>query len=126
FVYLSDEVFAVESGGANEAAQLKLIVDRVTGALADLGPFYFHCGGAGDGLLLMASFYDVQPNSVVVSYPNSPAAMRSFFEAFPALKQVYLFPQHNKLGINELLRTLAHKHPNCRGRGVTPRLDYCR
>ncbi|MGD0058527.1 MAG: glycosyltransferase [Verrucomicrobiia bacterium] len=126
FSYLSDEALAVELGGTDEREQLKQVADRIAGVLAslDLGPFYFHCGGAGDALLLLATFYDAHPNSVVVSYPNSQAAMRSFFEAFPALKQVCFLPQHSRVQINKLLRQVVPQLPNFRGKGVTPGKDY--
>jgi glycosyltransferase involved in cell wall biosynthesis/tetratricopeptide (TPR) repeat protein/SAM-dependent methyltransferase len=109
FVYLNDGLLEPE---------------RLRAALETAGPFYFHCGGAGDALLLLATFYDAHPNSVVVSYPNSQAAMRSFFEAFPALERVYFLPQHSKVAINELMRKTLPQLPNFRGMGVTPRTGY--
>ena len=124
YTYLGDELLAVDTGGVHDSSQLQRLSRRIAGALADIGPFYFHCGGAGDALLLLSTFYDTHPDSVVVSYPNSQAAMRSFFEAFPALKQVYFLPPHSDLATNQLLRALVPRLPNFRGMGVTPRKDY--
>lgn len=95
------------------------------GLLAEVEPFHFHCGGAGDALLLIATFYDKEPASVVVSYPNSLPAMRSFFEAFPALRRIYLLPQQRDVRVNAELRALMPTLPNCKGMGVTPRRDFC-
>ena len=119
YVYLCDEILAglAEADGAEKA-------ERLARVLGHIGPFYFHCGGAGDALLLLATFLDAHPESVILSYPNSQAAMRSFFEAFPTLKKVYFLPPHSVLKTNELLRTIVPQLPNFLGMGTTPRRDY--
>jgi len=99
------------------------IFDRLD-VLAELEPFYFQCGGAGDALLLMATFYDTQPRSVVLSHPNSIPAARSFFDAFPELTKVYFLPPHSQHTQQAHVRARVATLANCRGRGVTPAQAY--
>jgi len=92
--------------------------------LAELEPFHFQCGGAGDALLFMSTFYDATPRSVVLSYPNSIAAARSLFEAFPELEKIYILPQHRDYQMHARIRATVAQLGNCRGMGVTPKGDY--
>ena len=123
YVYLSDELLAMPADVTDEAA-LEQVVRRLAIVFSYLEPFYFQCGGAGDALLLLATCYDTNPHRVLLSYPNSIPAMRSFFDAFPALEKIYFLPAHANLKTNDMLRSLMPKIPNCLGRGVTPSRSY--
>jgi hypothetical protein len=93
---------------------------------ADLGPFYLHVGGAGDALLLLATFLDQHPQAQVVSFPNSIPSARSFFEAFPSLQRVWFLPRNENPEIHLLLRMMIRHVPNCQGVGVTPEINYAK
>ena len=121
YVYLCDEVLEglAEASGAEK-------VKRLNRVLRGLGPFYFQCGGAGDALLLMSTFYDKEPGSIIVSYPNSIPALKSLYEAFPALGTVYFLPAHASNEVNAKLRAIISELPTCQGMGATPKDDYAR
>ncbi len=88
-------------------------------------PFYVHMGGAGDALLLLSTFYDEHPDSVVISIANNTEMLHSFFKPFNKLKRVIIFsyPQHDKF--HRMLRKMLYIHPNFLGMGITPPVgDY--
>ena len=100
------ELFASVAEARDETNHFARLASLLADVLGQIGPFYFHCGGAGDALLLLASFYDQHPDAVIVSLPNSVAAMKSFFDAFPRLKRVYLLPERPDANHHLLVRML--------------------
>jgi hypothetical protein len=93
---------------------------RIASVLSDIGPFYAHFGGAGDALLLLSTFLDQRPDSIVVSYPNSVRSAKSLFDSFPEIKRVYFIPQASDPMIAFALRQVLPLLPNFQGMGVTP------
>jgi glycosyltransferase involved in cell wall biosynthesis/2-polyprenyl-3-methyl-5-hydroxy-6-metoxy-1,4-benzoquinol methylase/tetratricopeptide (TPR) repeat protein/GT2 family glycosyltransferase len=124
FVYLAPEFLPAISENDSPQNVLNAATQRLKALLPLLGPFYLHMGGAGDALLLLSGFYDSAPQSVVLSLPNSIPAMKSLFEAFPALERVYFLPSDVGQAFHLLLRLLARHLPNCLGKGTTPDSDY--
>lgn len=100
------------------------LTEAVIGNLTALEPFYFICGGAGDALLALATFYDKNPRATLLCYVNSIPAMRSLCEAFPELARVYFLPQHTNSALHARLRALVPTVPNALGMGVAPRRDF--
>lgn len=94
---------------------------KIAEALKKIGPFYAHFGGAGDALLLLSTFLDANPESTVVSFPNSTASARGFFEAFPELAKIYFLPGAPDFAIGTAYRQVLALLPNCQGMGITPK-----
>lgn len=102
-------------------------VRRFMQLFGSIGRFYVHFGGAGDGLLLLSTFYDKSPGSNVVSVSNSATLARSLFDSFPALGRVYIVPYPDTFLVHAVLRKLFSAMPNCLGMGIAPRgPDYFR
>lgn len=123
-VYLTEDLFPRPSGLRFKAEELQLAGHRLVKLLADLPPFYAHLGGAGDALLLLASFYDQKPDAVVFSYPNSVGGAKALFEAFPKLSKIYFLPWHAELYFHAILRYSVRELKNCLGAGATPKHGY--
>lgn len=125
YIYLSDEIIPHDAVPEE--------VRRVFSIFNNMPPFYFHFGGAGDALMLLATFNPDSPGTSVVCCANSIKQMESFFEAFPNIESVYFLPHPNSVSsipeeirgnIHLLLRYLISKNPRCIGRGTTPLDDY--
>ncbi len=112
FVYLSREIIPNYKD--------KIAVNQFINIFHNFGDFYFHVGGAGDALLLLSSFYDESPESVVVSLPDSLKTMENFFKVFPKLKNVYFIQWDNEYLIEAFLRSTFPKFKNFLGMGATP------
>ena len=123
FVMVS-EAEAGWGAGPLDPADLTRLARRAYDFLSGFGPFYAHFGGAGDALLLLSSFYDDQPESVVVSYANNVESARSLFGAFPRLRKVYFLPKSQDWQMHALLRGVAGCLPNCLGLGASPKGEY--
>ena len=123
-VYLSEDLFPRPGGLGYAPAELQQAAKRLVGLMADLPPFYAHFGGAGDALLLLASFYDKNPEAVIFSHPNSVGGTRALFEAFPKLTKIYFLPQHTEFFFHMVLRYAVYELKNCLGAGATPRDGY--
>ncbi|MBI1178019.1 glycosyltransferase [bacterium] len=124
YLELVKELFPVVTKELQNGNHFAKLAEMLAGYLERIGPFYFHCGGAGDGLLLLSTFYDRHPESVIVSMANSNEAMKSFFDAFPKLKNVYFLPEHPDPHHHLLVRMLMKLVRTCRGVGVTPYQEY--
>jgi glycosyltransferase involved in cell wall biosynthesis len=124
FYYFCEDVLPVPPHSKPSANRLADIAQKLVKLLQEIGPFYLHFGGAGDALLLLATFLDKHPEAQIVSFPNSIPAARSFFEAFPSLKRVWFLPKNDSRQIHLLIRMLMQHIPNCKGMGVTPKMDY--
>lgn len=123
-VYLSEDLFPRPIGLHYEPKELQAAGNRLAALLKELPPFYAHFGGAGDALLLLASFYDQRPNAVVFSHPNGVSAARALFDAFPKLSKIYFLPQHTEPFFHIVLRFAVYELKNCLGAGATPRYGY--
>jgi len=123
-VYLSEELFPRPAGLRYQPSELEAGAKRLAALLAELPPFYAHFGGAGDALLLLASFYDQSPDAVVFSHPNGVGAMKSLFAAFPKLSKIYFLPIHAEPFFHIMLRYAVQELRNCRGAGTTPKDNY--
>ncbi len=123
FHFFPDDVL-IEPSPRSAVSSLAATAQSLANRLAGIGPFYLHFGGAGDALLLLATFLDKNPGAQIVSFPNSIPAARSFFEAFPSLKRVWFLPKNDSAQIHILIRMLMRHIPNCQGMGVTPEMDY--
>lgn len=88
------------------------------------GKYYIHFGGAGDALLLLSTFYDENPNQIVISFANSVNSLVSFFKAFPKLKHIYIIPLPPTNLLHISLRKLLPMIKNTLGMGATPKTDY--
>ncbi len=88
--------------------------------LNSLPPFHFHYGGAGDGLLLLSTFYDIRPGATVLCCATAPRAMEAFFREFPGLEKVYLVELPNDGVRQTVLRAAMSATTQCVGRGATP------
>ncbi|MBI5388565.1 MAG: FkbM family methyltransferase [Verrucomicrobia bacterium] len=124
YVFLSDELLPAQADADLNAQSLIATAQSLGDLLQHIGPFYAHFGGAGDALLLLATFLDQHPNATVVSYPNSVGAAKAFFDAFPSIHRVIFLPPRESAKIHVMLRMLMRRLPNCRGSGVTPETDY--
>ena len=124
YVYVSENFFHRSAGLLYETKELEAIAKKTADFLTSLPPFYMHFGGAGDALLLLATFLDKHPDATVVSCPNSIPAAHSLFDAFPSLKRIWFLPPIKNHQIHLLLRMLMRHVPNCLGKGVTPEMDY--
>jgi len=124
FHYLPQSMLPVPPDAIPSADFLARTAQSLANFLAGIGPFYLHLGGAGDALLLLATFLDEHPDGQVVSFPNSIPAARSFFEAFPSLRRVWFLPKNTNPNLHLMLRMMMRHVPNCRGTGVTPEVDY--
>jgi FkbM family methyltransferase len=123
-VYLSEELFPRPAGLFFRPEELQVAAEKLTLLLAKLPQFYAHFGGAGDALLLLASFYDKSPNAIIFSHPNGVGAMKAFFEAFPKLSKIYFLPQHVEPFFHIVLRFAVYQLRNCLGAGATPKESY--
>jgi glycosyltransferase involved in cell wall biosynthesis/predicted O-methyltransferase YrrM/cyclopropane fatty-acyl-phospholipid synthase-like methyltransferase/Tfp pilus assembly protein PilF len=123
-VYLSEKLFPVLKSVRYSREELQSAAKRLMALLVELPPFYAHLGGAGDALLLMASFYDQKPDAVVFSYPNGVGAAKALFDAFPKLSKIYFLPQHTDPFFHTILRYSVHELKNCLGAGTTPKHSY--
>jgi glycosyltransferase involved in cell wall biosynthesis/Tfp pilus assembly protein PilF/SAM-dependent methyltransferase len=123
-VYLSEELFPRPAGLRYQPQELDAAAKRLVTLLAELPEFYAHFGGAGDALLLLASFYDEKPDAVVFSHPNGTGAARASFDAFPKLSKIYFLPQHTEPFFHIILRYAVYELRNCLGAGTTPRFGY--
>jgi glycosyltransferase involved in cell wall biosynthesis/tetratricopeptide (TPR) repeat protein len=124
FYYFRDDVLPDPPDSKPSAEWLAGIAQSLVNSLREIGPFYLHFGGAGDALLLLSTFLDRHPAAQIVSFPNSIPAARSFFQAFPSLKRVWFLPKNDSMRIHILIRMLMKHVPNCKGMGVTPKMDY--
>ena len=124
FRYFPSSVLPIPPVPVPSTCWLAATAQSLAHSLAEIGPFYMHFGGAGDALLLLATFLDQHPNAQVVSFPNSIPAMRSFFDSFSSLKRVWFLPKNNNPHIHLLLRMLMRHCPDFLGMGVTPEGDY--
>jgi glycosyltransferase involved in cell wall biosynthesis len=124
FVYLHEALLPAHPDEDLDNHLLNRTVQLVAEALQPFSPFYAHFGGAGDALLLLATFLDEHPEATVVSYPNSLPAAQSFFEAFPSLARVVFLPPRASAKVHLLLRMLLRRLPGCHGMGITPDIDY--
>jgi glycosyltransferase involved in cell wall biosynthesis/ADP-heptose:LPS heptosyltransferase/chemotaxis methyl-accepting protein methylase len=123
-VYLSEDLFLPPAGTRYTREELQTVNKRLMTLLSVLPPFYAHFGGAGDALLLLASFYDQKPDAVVFSYPNSVGTVKTLFDAFPKLSKIYFLPQHTEPFFHTILRYTACGLKNCLGAGATPQFGY--
>ena len=123
-VYLSEELFPRPTGLRFEPAELQAAGNRLALLLKELPPFYAHFGGAGDALLLLASFYDTRPDGIIFCHPNNVGAARALFDAFPRLSKIYFLPQHTEPFFHIVLRYAVYQLKNCLGAGATPRDGY--
>lgn len=114
-VFISDAVFK---------AKEEILFSVFESLFGNLPSFYAHFGGAGDACLLLSNFYDNDPEQTVVSFANSKKMMKSFFNAFPKIKKIFLFDCPANNDIHQLLRYMLHRSGNCRSMGVTPSHDY--
>ncbi len=126
YIHFCSEILPLPENGNFPATNLKNLLIHLAKIFESIGPFYAHFGGAGDALLLLASFYDEEPEQTVVSIANSSEMMESFFDAFPRLKQIYFIPFPKNYQNHLLLREIFRKLKNFKGMGVTPSpdLDY--
>lgn len=123
-VHLSEDLFPLPTGLRYSQEELQQASRRLLALLKELPPFYAHLGGAGDALLLLASFYDQKPDSVVFSYPNGIGAAKALFDAFPKLSKIYYLPQHTEPYFHGILRYIVYELKNCLGAGTTPQHGY--
>ncbi|HTB82963.1 MAG TPA: glycosyltransferase, partial [Candidatus Sulfotelmatobacter sp.] len=123
-IHLSEELFPKPAGAKYTAQELDFAARRLAALLADLPDFYAHFGGAGDALLLLASFYDAQPDAVLFSHPNSVGAAQALFDAFPRLSKIYFLPRHSEPFFHIILRFAVYELRNCCGAGTTPKFGY--
>lgn len=123
FNYFRPEVLST-AGRFLKANELEVIAKSLVQLFHEAGPFYMHFGGAGDALLLLATFLDQHPDAQVISFSNSIPAMRSFFEAFPSLKRVWFLPKNGNPQFHIILRMMMRHVKNCLGMGTTPEGDY--
>lgn len=120
FTYLSPDLLPRSRSVIYSSAELESISTRLFTLLGSLPRFRAHFGGAGDALLLMAGHHDASPKMPIVSYPNSHASARAFFEAFPDGGQVYLLPLSADPQVHVVFRWMMHQLKNCAGMGTTP------
>jgi glycosyltransferase involved in cell wall biosynthesis/ADP-heptose:LPS heptosyltransferase/predicted Zn-dependent protease len=123
-VYLSEDLFPSPKGIQFTAEELQFAGRQLLTILKELPPFYAHLGGAGDALLLMASFYDRKPDAVLFCYPNSVGGAKALFDAFPKLSKIYFLPQHADPFFHAILRFSVQELKNCLGAGTTPKHGY--
>lgn len=123
-VYLSEDLFPAPAGSRYTPEEHEGIAMRLAGLLRELPDFYAHFGGAGDALLLLASFYDQKPDATVFSYPNSVGATKALFDGFPKLGRIYFLPAHADAYFHIVLRYAIRVLKNCLGAGATPREGY--
>lgn len=89
-----------------------------------IGDMYVHFGGAGDALLLLSTFYDENPNQIVISFANSINALKSFWESFHSLEHVFIIPLPPSYILHSSIRKLMPMLRNVKGMGATPKSDY--
>jgi glycosyltransferase involved in cell wall biosynthesis/Tfp pilus assembly protein PilF len=124
-VYLSEEIFPRPSGFCYKPDELQNAAQKLVLLLKELPEFYAHLGGAGDALVLLASFYDQSPTGIIFSYANNVSAAKALFDAFPKLSKIYFLPQHAEPLFHLALRfALISQLRNCLGAGATPLDSY--
>ena len=123
-VYLSEDIFPRSAGLCYQPPELQAGARRLKELMDELPPYYAHFGGAGDALLLLASFYDQSPGGIIFSHPNGVGAARALFDAFPKLSKIYFLPQHPEPFFHIILRYLVYESRNCLGAGTTPKDNY--
>jgi glycosyltransferase involved in cell wall biosynthesis/SAM-dependent methyltransferase/Tfp pilus assembly protein PilF len=123
-VHLSEELFPKPAGTKYTASELDAAAKRLVSILAELPQFYAHFGGAGDALILLASFYDANPNAVLFSHPNSVGAAQALFDAFPKLSKIYFLSRHSEPLFHIVMRYAVYELKNCLGAGATPKFGY--
>ena len=123
-VYLSEDIFPRPAGLCCQPPELQAGAERLMALMKEMPPFYVHFGGAGDALLLLATFYDQSPGGIIFSHPNGVGAARALFDAFPKLSKIYFLPQHPEPSFHVILRYLVCELRNCLGAGTTPRESY--
>ena len=124
FTYLSHDLIPRPRSVNYVPNELEGIARNLMTVLGRMPKFCAHFGGAGDALLLLAASFDRDPKLPIVSYPNSHAAARAFFEAFPEGGQVYLLPLSSDPQIHIILRWMMSRQDNCVGAGATPVEGY--
>ena len=123
-VYLSEELFPRPASLRFKPEELQSAGRRLVALMAKLPQFYAHFGGAGDALLLLASFYDNSPDAIIFSHPNGVGPAQALFDAFPKLSKIYFLPQHTGPFFHIALRYLVYELRNCLGAGATPKDNY--
>ncbi|HEV2692279.1 MAG TPA: glycosyltransferase [Verrucomicrobiae bacterium] len=123
-VYLSEDIFPQKTGLSYKPAELDAAAKKLVNLLAEMPQFYAHLGGAGDALLLLASFYDQKPDAAVFCHPNGVGAAKALFDAFPKLSKIYFLPQHPEPFFHIVLRYAVYELKNCLGAGTTPQFGY--
>jgi len=123
-VYLSEDIFPRSAGLCYQPPELQAGARQLKTLMGELPPFYAHFGGAGDALLLLASFYDQSPGGIIFSHPNGVGSARALFDAFPKLSKIYFLPQHPEPFFHIILRYLVYESRNCLGAGTTPKDNY--
>ena len=112
--YLADDFIA------DDLLQFEEFQKRVRG----LPPFFFHYGGTGDALLLLASIldrYEPSPGSVTIfSAATSPKASEEIFREFPEVGQLFLTQLPDDADRLTMLRYVMAMTSQCRGMGVCP------
>ncbi len=103
---------------------LNEISHHLAGIFESLGPIYVHFGGIGDACLLLSTFYDDNPEQVILSIPNSIPALKNFFSNFPKLKKIYFSPYPKLPEYNSVYRQILHQVKNVKGLGATPFNSY--
>lgn len=122
FVYLSGNI---EPKNLLEAKKyLKPVTHHIASIFRELGPIYVHMGGIGDACLLLSSFYDADPEQVILSIPNSISTMKKFFSSFPKLKNVFFLPMPKNNISHNIYRQIFHQISNVKGLGATPKDNY--
>lgn len=119
----------VEEEEGNFITLKKLLIDWCSNAqmihttyalLSGLPDMYLHFGGIGDAVLLLSTFYDRNPEQVILSVSNNVQSSKAFFKQFPKLKKVYFVELNdNDMSIYAFMLMQAYL-PNCLGRGATP------
>ena len=85
-------------------------------------PFYFGCGGLGDFLLLMSTFYDkIKKDEVDVLFvANSLRSIKEISKQFSKIKRWWFFPRGNFSYIPSTWDNI-YGNPLCKGTGITPK-----
>ncbi len=124
FTYLSSRLIPPPQSGAYTEKEFQAISAELFRAISQFPKFHAHFGGIGDALVLLSTFLDRSPGGIVLSYPNSIPAARSFFDAFPEIGQVYFLPLSDSPRFHAILRWIMRTIPNCLGAGATPKEGY--
>ena len=88
--------------------------------LKQLPKFFFHYGGLGDALLMLAATYDNTESMIIFSACNAISSQKKLFSLFPKISNcIYLETSSNADNILQLFN-LVHHLPNCIHAGATP------